>query len=99
MLGAIAAEAPGDVIVLSPLPCADTLYMRYRDRVAEILRRLSDNHGFLFLRSPLGSGNHEQYFVDPTHLNALGHDVVGQAVAEAISNVCRGVTDNLAFQS
>ncbi len=97
MFDAIAREDSGQVIVLSPLPCADPLYMRYRFRLMELMYKLARSRGFVFVHSPLGIGNQPQYFADPTHLNALGQESVGDSVARVISQMCRKTSNEVAL--
>ncbi|MBL0161924.1 MAG: SGNH/GDSL hydrolase family protein [Bryobacterales bacterium] len=80
--------SPQDVILLSPLPCADTLSMRYRRRAAAIMQRQAARHGIQFLdllsAHPGWSFGAEGNFYDAIHLGARGHLHVGSAIANRI---------------
>ncbi|HEY3441185.1 MAG TPA: hypothetical protein VGK29_10555 [Paludibaculum sp.] len=80
--------SPPDVLLLSPLPCADTLSMRYRRRAAAIMQQLAVRHGFQFLDLlsthpgwSFGAGGN---FYDAIHLGERGHLHVGSAIANRI---------------
>lgn len=92
---AIKQNAVGEVIVLGPLPCADPLYMRYRDRLSTVMQRLAVTREFHFIATPLGEENCDSYYVDATHLNALGQKRLGNTLATVIGNVCRSLPQKL----
>lgn len=80
--------APPDVILLSPLPCADALSMRYRRRAASIMQRLAASHGIQFLdllsAHPGWSFGAAGSFYDAIHLGEHGHLHVASAIASRI---------------
>lgn len=88
-------EAMGEVIVLAPLPCADPLYVRYRDRFSVMMQRLASARGFRYISAPLGDENGDAYYVDATHLNARGQALLGNMLAAVVGSVCRGLPQNL----
>jgi hypothetical protein len=98
LFDAIQIERAGEVIVLAPLPCADPLYMRYRNRLSVMMQRLARTNGFHFIPSPLGEENHDRYFGDATHLNALGQELLGNTVAAIVESVHRGSPQSLAVR-
>lgn len=71
------------VIVLSPLPCADPLYMRYRRELAGLFERESAARNFTYV-DLLETPGEAKFFADATHLNRKGQHWVGQAVARAV---------------
>ncbi len=81
------------VIVLSPLPCADPLYLSYRSRLGRMMKREAELWGFEYIDFLGHPGRRDEIFVDPTHLNRLGHELVASALAKAIlgANSPRGL--------
>ena len=82
---ALVDSNPGLVIVLDSLPCPDPLYMRYRERLQPVLRRLSTERGFHFVPEPLGRQPETGCFADATHLNAIGQVLLGETLANQVS--------------
>jgi hypothetical protein len=77
-----------NVIVLSPLPCADPVTLSYRRELLPIYRSAAQANGFAFLdlihlaaRPPM------DWFADPVHLSRHGHARVAAAIAATIQRI------------
>jgi hypothetical protein len=77
-----------NVMVLSPLPCADPVTMSYRRELLPIYRSAAQRNGFEFIdlihlaaRPPM------DWFADPVHLSRHGHASVAAAIAAAIQRI------------
>ena len=75
------------VIVLSPLPCADPLYMSYRVRLASIMKDEAEKQGFEYIDVLDRMSYRHDIFADPTHLNRSGHEMIASVIAQAIFRV------------
>lgn len=90
------------VILLSPLPCADSTAMYYRRRALPLFRRLALEHkcGFIDLLS-LAPGGREKHFgtgeryYDAIHLGAVGQRAVGREIS---SYLLKGAGKPIAHQ-
>jgi len=83
----VALERAGarNIIVLSPLPCADPLYMAYRTELSSVFRRLARERGHQFLDCLDFAVRGETLFGDATHLNRRGQELIGQTIGSALS--------------
>jgi lysophospholipase L1-like esterase len=72
------------VVILSPLPAFDQTVQPLRKIGASLFRTLSRKYNFDYIDAMRLVGERKDFFFDNIHLNAYGHELVGQAVAEAI---------------
>ena len=80
------------VIILSPLPCADTGVMRYRRLGAELVKQKTNEYGFDYsnmlddLLTPYKVNKTTvDIFIDENHLNKKGHLMVGTILGENLA--------------
>lgn len=80
------------VIILSPLPCADTGVMRYRGLGAQLVKQKTHEYGFDYvnmlddLLTPYqDAATTVDIFIDENHLNIKGHLVVGTILGENLA--------------
>lgn len=81
------------VVLLSPLPCADRVFLRNRLAVMEAYRLEAERFGFVYLDAMnplLSAAIGRDIFSDPFHLSLKGHLVLGQLIAEHLTKQ-RGV--------
>ena len=71
------------VLVLGPLPCADTVLMYYRREASRAYADASLKNGFCF-QDLLSGQTEEDYFADNRHLSKRGHTWLGKTVGAAL---------------
>ena len=85
--GEVAALGLSRVVLLSPLPCADRVFMRNRLQVVEHFRQEGKRFGFVYvdvMSNLLAAAQGRDIFHDSIHLNKKGHALLGQLVAQVL---------------
>lgn len=78
------------VILLSPLPCADRVSLEYRLKLLEVFQEKAMEYGFVYLdvmNSLLASASGKDIYYDGIHLNKKGHALLGKLVAKCLMEI------------
>lgn len=73
--------------MLSPLPCADRVTLKYRMKLLERFEESAKRSGFIYIdamRSLLDAANGKDIYHDAIHLSHKGHALLGQLLAQSL---------------